>query len=88
MESSDKKYSEKEFAEIIKKAAEIQAESGNLAGEQGLGFEELVSVGAELGISADAIRSASLAIRYTRLTAAIGFWENPQPSLQRKFWMR
>jgi len=59
-----KRYSEEEFAIILRKASEIQASSGNQssrAGTGGLTLEEIQSIATEAGIDPEAVtRAASI----------------------------
>jgi len=62
MDPVGKKFSDKELAEVIKKALANEGRSGSHPVEEGVTLEELVAIGKDLGISIEAIRSAAYAV--------------------------
>ena len=52
-------YSESEIADILARAAERQAEASRTTGRDGLTLDEIVRLGADAGLDADALRDAA-----------------------------
>ena len=71
---SDRRYDDREVAEIFRSAAErLQTPRKPASGENGLTLADLQSIGGEVGISSDAVAHAALTLDVRR--------ESPQPRL-------
>ena len=72
----DRRYSEEEFAELLKAASEIQSRalvrSESSPARPGMTLEEITSIAGEVGLSADSIRQASALIHPTGESASPG----------------
>ncbi|UCF98051.1 MAG: hypothetical protein JSV89_00595 [Spirochaetaceae bacterium] len=73
MDPAGKRFFDREIAEIIKRASTIQGGEGAQSGEEGVSLEELVSIGGELGISAEAIHAAVYAVAFGSPDSRIPF---------------
>ncbi len=65
---SDKTFTEEQVREIIRKAAEMQKESGKDNSAPGLSMQELLDIGKESGLDADFIKTAALEFENQKIT--------------------
>tara|TARA_R110001599_G_scaffold1889_4_gene9840 strand:+ start:292095 stop:292895 length:801 start_codon:yes stop_codon:yes gene_type:complete len=67
-----KVFTEEEVKEIIRKAAEMQKQSGSEVQEQGLTMDELMEIGKESGLDVDFIKTAALEFENKKVTRHSG----------------